>query len=474
MLHCALITLLLLASVAFDQQTTEDHSAHQGSAEGHGDERARTPHDDMAGMERGQRESMTASTAPLGLGMSRIGSGTAWQPDNTPMEGVHWQPGAGWDVMLHWNLLVGYDAQTTPRGGHQWTSMNWVMGMAQHDLFGGLFTGRVMLSAEPFTTGGKRGYPLLLQTGEEVGGELLHDRQHPHDLFMEIAALYQHPVASWLALEVYAAAAGEPALGPVAFPHRASALPNPFATLGHHWQDSTHISFGVLTAGLYTRQWKLEGSWFNGREPDENRYDFDFGSFDSWSVRLSWNPGDAWSAQVSYGHLAEPEEHAPGVSVDRVTASLLHSWRPGPDASWSTAIVYGQNWYSGDAPSTRVVSLESSLELGADTVFGRVEYAQRSGEDLSLEEVASAPPGIGTQVFDSGVLELGYVRRVFSVGPLNVGAGAVGSVYLLDAGLRPYYGGQTFPVAGMIFLRLWPTPMHGAGPSESHQHMGHQ
>jgi len=400
---------------------------------------------------------MTSSTAPLGLGMSRIGSGTAWQPDATAMAGVHFQPGAGWDLMLHWNVLAGFDAQTTPRGGHQWTSMNWVMLMAQHDLVGGQLTGRVMLSAEPFTTGGKKGYPLLIQTGEEVGGQLLHDRQHPHDLFMEVAALYQHGLTHWLAFEVYLAASGEPALGPVAFPHRASAMPNPFAALGHHWQDSTHIAFGVFTAGLYTRQFKLEASWFNGREPDENRYDFDFGSFDSWSARLSWNPTDSWSMQVSYGHLAEPEAHAPGVSVDRLTASVLHSWRPRREALWSTALVYGQNWYSGAAFSTRVVLLESALEWGSDTVFGRIEYAQRSGEDLALDEEPGAPAGIGTRVFNSGVLELGYLRRLVTLGPMHVGLGIVGSVYALDAGLRPFYGGQQFPVAGMVFLRLWPS-----------------
>jgi hypothetical protein len=454
------IAALLCTSTATAQMADHAHHHPAQAAE------AETGHD-ISSMEAGMR--MTASTSPLGLGMSRIGSGTAWQPDTTPMLGVHFQPGAGWDLMLHWNLAVGFDAQTTPRGGHQWTSMNWIMGMAQHDLLGGLVTGRLMLSAEPFTTGGKSGYPLLLQTGEEVDGQVLHDRQHPHDLFMEVAALYQHPLTRWLAAELYAAASGEPALGPVAFPHRASALPNPFATLGHHWQDSTHVSFGVLTAGLYTRQWKLEGSWFNGREPDENRYGFDFGSLDSWSARLSWNPLDSVSAQVSYGHLASPEEHSPGVSVDRFTASVLHSWRPGPGASWSTTLVFGQNWFSGHAPTTRALLLESALELGPDTVFGRIEWVQRSGEDLALDHESSAPPGIGTQVFDSGVLELGYLRRIATFGPVNLGLGAVGSLYLLDGGLRPYYGGQATPVAGMLFLRLWPTDMH-AGMSG---HGGH-
>jgi hypothetical protein len=390
--------------------------------------------------------------APLGIPMSRVGSGTAWQPDSSPMPGVLFLPGAGWELMLHWNLAVGFDAQTTPRGGHQWTSMNWVMGMARHSVGTGLFTARVMLSAEPFTTGGAAGYPLLLQVGEEVNGQPLHDRQHPHDLFMELAV------------------DDVPALGPVAFPHRISALPNPFATLGHHWQDSTHISFGVLTAGLLTRQWKLEGSWFNGREPDQNRYDLDFGSLDSWSVRLSFNPTDDWSLQVSYGHLASPEEHAPGVSVDRLTASALHNLRLGPEANWASALVFGNDWTAGH-PATWSALAETSVEVGADTAFGRLELAQRTGEDLVLEASGGAPDLDG-RVFTSAVLELGYLRRVARLGPLNIGLGAVGSLYLLDAGLSPFYGNTRWPVAGMLFLRLWPTDMHAGGAGHA-EHAGH-
>ena len=417
------------------------------------------------------QHSMTMeSSAPLGLPMSRIGSGTAWQPDSTPMPGTHWQPGGGWDVMLHWNLLAGFDAQTTPRGDHQWISMNWVMAMAQHDLAGGQITGRVMLSAEPFSTGGKRGYPLLLQTGEQVDGVPLHDRQHPHDLFMEIAAAYALPLNSWLAAQAYVAAAGEPALGPVAFPHRYSALPNPFAALGHHWQDSTHIAFGVLTAGLYTRRWKLEGSWFNGKEPDENRYDFDFGSFDSYSVRLSFNPTDDWSFQGSYGYLPTPEQHGPGVGVDRLTASATYNRRLGADSNWASTLVFGNNWYSHGVPTTLSALVESSLELSSNTFFGRIEAFQRSGEDLSLDRQPGAAPGIARRVFSSAVLELGYVRRVGALGPLNFGIGGVGSVYALDSGLRPFYGSEQFPVAGMLFLRLWPADIHGSGAHSAMTH----
>src|SRR5262249_11616799 len=306
---------------------------------------------------------------------------------------------------------------------------SWWMGWARALCGSGLFPARWSSSAESCTTGGAAGYPLLLQVGEEVNGQPLHDRQPPHDLFMELSVDQVQPLNDWLAFQVYAAAAGEPALGPVAFPHRTSSMPNPFAVLGHHWQDSTHISFGVLTAGLLSRQWKLEGSWFNGREPDEHRYDLDFGSFDSWSLRLSFNPTDDWSFQVSYGHLASPEEHAPGVSVDRLTASALHNLRLAPEANWASALVFGHNWTAGH-PTTWSVLAETSVEVRADTFFGRLEVAQRTGEDLVLEASGGAP-ALDGQVFTSAVLELGYLRRLARLGPLNIGLGAVGSLYLL-------------------------------------------
>ena len=34
------------------------------------------------------------------------------------------------------------------------------------------------------------------------------------------------------------------------FMHRPSAADDPFAPLGHHWQDATHEAFGVVTTGL--------------------------------------------------------------------------------------------------------------------------------------------------------------------------------------------------------------------------------
>src|SRR5262245_21871443 len=285
--------------------------------------------------------SMTMEPGLLGIPDSRDASGTSWQPDATPMHAHHLRSGA-WTLMLHGNFFVGYDHQGGDRGDSEWTAPNWGMLMEKRSLGGGSLVLRQMLSLDPLTVGSK-GYPLLLQTGESFEGEPIHDRQHAHDLFMEIAALYTRPVSESVAVQVYAAPSGEPALGPVAFPHRLSASSDPLAPLGHHWQDSTHISFGVVTAGFLTRLVKVEGSWFNGREPDEHRYDFDFRRLDSYSGRISFNPSKRWSLQASYGYLASPEELHPEVSVHRLTASAAYDSGIGSSGNLAVTAVFGRN-----------------------------------------------------------------------------------------------------------------------------------
>jgi hypothetical protein len=59
--------------------------------------------------------------------------------------------------------------------------------------------------------------------------------------------------------------------------HRASIMDSPEAPITHHWLDSTHITFGVVTAGVVVGDWKLEASRFRGREPDESRFDIETG-----------------------------------------------------------------------------------------------------------------------------------------------------------------------------------------------------
>jgi hypothetical protein len=226
--------------------------------------------------------------------------------------------------------------------------------------------------------------------------------------------------------------------------------------LGHHWQDSSHITFGVLTAALVTRLAKLEGSWFNGREPDQARYDFDLRGFDSYSTRLSINPGPAWSGQVSYGYLDSPEELEPEVSLHRVTASVMHAASAGWAESVTTTAVWGRNIPS-HGPATDAVLVESAADLGAPgTVFGRAELAIKGGHDLALEAAMEE------ETFPVGNLVLGYLYDLDPVAGLTPGIGARGSLNVVGDDLAALYGTHA-PLGAMVYLRLEPAAMdHGA------------
>jgi hypothetical protein len=392
--------------------------------------------------EHGEAEVRSVRDIPL----MRRGSGTSWQPDRFPLSMVHGRVG-GWGLMFQGLLFGGYDVQGGPRGDRAPEALGWLMLMADRELSSGQLVLSAMVSPDPLTAGANGGYPLLLQSGESYRGEPLHDRQHPHDLFMELAVSYTHYLSDTWGLMLYVAPAGEPALGPVAFPHRASARFDPLAVLGHHWQDSTHISFGVVTAGLLTPLAKLEVSAFNGREPDEFRYDLDLRPPDSFSVRLSANPTSRVSTQVSYGYLPSPEESLPGVPVHRFTASAMVHLPVGAHGFWATTAVFGRN-VEGDEAPTNSALLESSLDLeGHHAVFGRVEYVRKTGHDLAL----SGP--LEHEAFDVGVLALGYLYQFDAWGPVKAGVGARGAVNLVPESLASLYGGRT-PVGGMVYVRL--------------------
>src|ERR1043166_3832559 len=272
--------------------------------------------------------------------MTREGSGTSWVPDTTPHEGVHGKVG-DWSTMWHGYLNLISDHQGGPRGGDKTFVNGMVMGMAQRPLGDGTLGVRTMLSPDPFM--GKSGYPLLLASGETADGRThLIDRQHPHDLFMELAAIYSRPLSATSSVFLYAGLPGEPALGPPAFMHRASGMDIPEAPITHHWLDSTHITFGVVTAGVVVDNWKLEASAFRGREPDQYRYDIEAPKLDSFSARLSWNPVRELSIQISASRLHAPEALDPLVNEDRITASATYTQPFGNDNLWSTTFAWGR------------------------------------------------------------------------------------------------------------------------------------
>ena len=409
-------------------------------------------HGSMPGMEHG--EPVGPGAEPLSFTHSREGSGTSWMPDSSPVFAHHFMAG-DWMLMLHYAATLGYDDQWSDRGSRRLTSTNWVMGMAAHPLLGGQVTFRTMLSAEPATAGGELQLPLLLQSGETYGGQPLHDRQHPHDLFMEVAAIYRRPIADLFGIELYGALSGEPALGPTAFMHRASAMNNPFPPIGHHWQDSTHISFGVLTAGVYNRWVKLEGSIFHGREPDENRWDFDFGALDSWSGRLSVNPTQQTSFQVSYGYVNSPEAAQPQENLHRVTASGSYSAPMLSDGNVALTALWGRNVEAGHSSDSALV--EANLDLdGKNVPFVRFEYVQKLGHDLVL-------PGDPDAKYDVFQGSFGYVHR-FTGGPVVPVIGISVDIGIVPASIEAQYGTRT-PVGAFVFIGLQPPKM-----SLGHEH----
>jgi len=282
---------------------------------------------------------------PIADFLMRQASGTATNPQAAPMHMFMTQE-RDWMVMLHGSAFLNQVWQSGPRGGDKLFSTNWLMASADRKLGDGHLFFRTMLSLEPATITNKS-YPELFQTGETAFGEPLRDAQHPHDFFMELAAEYAHPVGDGATVYVYAAPHGDPALGPVAYPHRASAAEIPQATLSHHVQDSTHIAGSVLTVGAQRGRFGLGVSGFHGREPDEKRWDLDTGAIDSWSARATFDPTPNWTAQVSTGHLSDPEAHEPG-DVQRTTASVSYS-----NAALDASVIYAATTRATDIRSRR-------------------------------------------------------------------------------------------------------------------------
>jgi hypothetical protein len=371
--------------------------------------------------------------------MSRDASGTSWQPDLVEHHALHAMVD-DWMLMGHLMLLGVYDTQSGPRGDDKLFGSGMLMGSARRDFSSNdLLNLRIMLSPEPFM--GRSGYPLLLQTGETANGVTpLIDRQHPHDLFMELSATYAHKFSSDDSAFIYAGYPGEPALGPPAFMHRASGMDNPAAPITHHWLDSTHITFGVVTAGFVHDNWKLEVSQFTGREPNQQRFDFDKPQFDSTSARVSYNPDEHWALQASYGHLHSPEELAPGVNEDRYTASAMYVAHLDGASSVSATLAWGLKRLSNGS-SLNGLLLESEYKpCDPWTLFARGEWEENN-------EIA--PGGLISGI---GEVSLGAIRDFKLAEHWKAGLGALYAFDLVPARVVPTYG--TNPHGAMVFFRI--------------------
>jgi hypothetical protein len=319
----------------------------------------------------------------------------------------------------------------------------------------GVLTAKVMLSLDPITEGGN-GYPLLFQSGETFEGERLVDRQHPHDLFSELAIGYTQRVAPGTAVFGYLGYPGEPVAGPVAFMHRPSARYNPDSPLGHHWHDATHVAFGVATVGVASGPVKVDASIFTGREPGEERFGFDRPRFDSYGARVTYAAGDRLTLHVARSFLNEPEALEPGVNQWRTTASAMYSAPLRSNGDIAASIVWGANDLRPPDGSDHHAGVqhallgEGTVRLGRNAAYGRAELAQKSTEELAIDDEE-----LHDEVFDITSLTLGLAREVFSAGGVSATLGAQGTWYGVPSLLQPIYGDS--PVSLQLYLRLTPT-----------------
>jgi hypothetical protein len=377
--------------------------------------------------------------------MRRDGSGTSWQPEATPPAGRMAMRG-DWMTMTDGFVYLIADRQTGPRGDDKVFAQSMAMLMGQRRLGGGTLGLRGMVSLDPAAIG-RRGYPLLGQTGETADGVTpLVDRQHPHDFFMELAASYSLPLGQSSSVFVYGGPVGEPALGPSAFMHRYSARRNPEAPLTHHWFDSSHITFGVVTVGGTLGPLKAEASAFNGREPDQSRWNIETRKFDSWSTRLTFNPTAKWSLQVSYGDLKRPEQLEPDTDIRRSTVSASYHRRL-PLGEWQTTLAWGRNEKREPSETKKLDGwlLESTLAIAErHTVFTRLEQ-------VNNDELIDGGSPLAGQAFRVRKATLGYVYDFAKIGPATLGVGGLAGVIRVPSALDAVYGGS--PRSYMAFLQ---------------------
>lgn len=396
-----------------------------------------------------------AANFSLNLPMNRDGSGTSWQPDQSPMM-MYMKMIGRTAVMLHGAFFLRYNQQdlyngSNGRGGNKTDAPNMMMFMVTHKISPkNLLSFHSMFSFDPITVG-LNGYPLLFQSGESYHGIPLVDRQHPHDLIAELAVAYTHSFDKNIDLTGYFGYPGEPAVGPSVFMHRLSAMNDPDAPIGHHWQDATHITFGVGTLGFRYKIVKAEGSIFTGREPDENRFNFDQARFDSYSYRVSANPNPYWSMQFSQGFIHSPELLEPDVNVVRTTGSVMHTKLLKHGRFIATSLVYGLN-KSSSGEMLNSVLLESNLKLTPVSIYMRYEYVQKDGHELLLSQFS------GNHVYNINALTLGLNKVVLTQLKTDLSLGIQGTMNFPDAGLQPVYGRT--PLSAEVYLKMAPSLGH--------------
>ena len=380
---------------------------------------------------------MTGALGPYAI--ERESSGTGWQPDSSQHEAVHAMSG-DWMLMAHGALNLVYDHQSGRRGGDKAFASGMLMGMARRPLGEGTLQFKAMVSPDPLMS--NRGYPLLLASGETANGrDRLIDRQHPHDFFMELSSSVSQNIGPKSSAFLYAGLPGEPAFGPPAFVHREAIMDSPEAPITHHWLDSTHITFGVVTAGLVLDRVKIEASRFNAREPDQHRWNIETGPLDSTAFRVSWNPVRTLALQGSWGDFTDPEQLEPGVDQKRWSASAL--WADEVAPGWKAAATLAWGRKSAHGHKDDAIALEGSLKHRQWTVFGRGELA----DNRELTDLHDWP------AFQVGKVSAGAIRDFRIADHVSLGAGGLLSVNFVADELATLYGGHN-PAGAMAFVRV--------------------
>jgi hypothetical protein len=430
---------LWLAACAEEPQ--HQHGKRQSSAQSSQDMK------DMPGMEHTEQQPVSFIDEIL----HHATAGSSAQP-NSVDEPMLMASKAGWTWMFHGTAFLSDLQQSGPRGYDKLFSTNWFMPMAQRRFGRSELTLRTMVSLEPATVT-RRFYPLLFQQGETAFGRPINDGQHPHDFFMEIAVLYDVRLGKNALFSLYAAPVGDPAMGPSAYAHRASASENPVASLGHHLQDSTHIADDVITGGFAYRAARIEFSGFHGREPDEFRWDIDSGVIDSWSTRITVQPGQNWSAQYSFAHLASPESLHPTEDVQRMTASVMYN-RPLAHGSWASTLLWGRNRVLETGQVFNGYLAESSVQFAtSNRIWGRIENVDRTSELLLGKN--PEPPGFEENFLGRiQAYTAGYDHDLPFLPGTSTALGGQVTLYGRPDSLASLYGDH--PAGFIVFVRFRP------------------
>jgi hypothetical protein len=430
--------VLLTISVSAGGQEQHKHDDH-----------AKTPPAKQEEHMHAHGDSMNAAAQFL----LRESSGTAIQPSAWPMPMLMTQADA-WNFMWMGQAFVGGTQQSGPRGGDKVYSSNWGMLGAVRPLGSGSMMLRAMVTLEPLTVTHRR-YPLLFQTGESAFGRPLVDAQHPHELLMELSAQYAHPIGGKGIVSVYYAPVGDAALGSVAYPHRASAMELPQATLGHHWQDSTHIANNLITVGAGTSKFRLEASGFHGREPNENRWNIDYGKMDSWSGRMSIFPSSKWMAQASVGRLTTPEEFH-NDDIVRTTASVHYVVPRERGNYWATSLIWARNYKTVARRATHAIAAETIVPFRRKNfITARFDWSQRDELFDYDEELHEQVEHLtGKHAFPVTAYTGGYTRDLGTFHHVQTGLGANVTLYAIGSELKPYYGDRPSGVTFFLRVRL--------------------